>query len=129
MIGTTLSGITFVNWNEVDINLQDKVNVREHKEYSDNEIALSVHLESGKKIGYIPLLSTIEKWGRKAAQENNSDECKYLRDKYIGTSAVRDNIINDMYRNNISVEGVVSRIITDDVTGDIKSIGVSFDYM
>ena len=129
MIGTTLSGITFVNWNEVDINLQDKVYVREHKEYSDNEIALSVHLESGKKIGYIPLLSTIEKWGRKAAQENNSDECKYLRDKYIGTSAVRDNIINDMYRNNISVEGVVSRIITDDVTGDIKSIGVSFDYM
>tara|TARA_X000001388_G_scaffold63371_1_gene49309 strand:+ start:527 stop:916 length:390 start_codon:yes stop_codon:yes gene_type:complete len=129
MIGTTLSGITFVNWNEVDINLQDKVNVREHKEYSDNEIALSVHLESGKKIGYIPLLSTIEKWGKKAAQENNSDECKYLRDKYIGTSAVRDNIINDMYRNNISVEGVVSRIITDDVTGDIKSIGVSFDYM
>jgi hypothetical protein len=129
MIGTTLSGITFVNWNEVDINLQDKVYVREHKEYSDNEIALSVHLESGKKIGYIPLLSTIEKWGKKAAQENNSDECKYLRDKYIGTSAVRDNIINDMYRNNISVEGVVSRIITDDVTGDIKSIGVSFDYM
>lgn len=129
MIGTTLSGITFVNWNEVDINLQDKVYVREHKEYSDNEIALSVHLESGKKIGYIPLLSTIEKWGKKAAQENNSDECKYLRDKYIGTSAVRDNIINDMYRNNISVDGIVSRIITDDVTGDIKSIGVSFDYM
>jgi hypothetical protein len=129
MIGTTLSGITFVNWNEVDINLQDKITVREHKEYSDNEIALSVHLESGKKIGYIPLLSTIEKWGRKAVQENDSDMRKYLRDKYIGTSAVRDNIINDIYRNNISVEGVVSRIITDEVTGDIKSIGVSFDYM
>ncbi len=80
MIGTTLSGITFVNWNEVDINLQDKVTVREHKEYSDNEIALSVHLESGKKIGYIPLLSTIEKWGRKAVQENDSDMRKYLRD-------------------------------------------------
>lgn len=129
MTGTTLSGITFVNWDEVDINMQDKVVVREHKEYSDNEIALSVHLESGKKIGYIPLLSTIEKWGRKAVEENNLDEYKYLRDKYRATSAVRDNIINDMFRNNISVEGVVSRIVTDDISGDVKSIGVSFDYM
>lgn len=129
MIGTTLSGITFVNWHDVDVNLQDKVIVREDKEFSDNELALSVHLESGKQIGYIPLLSTIEKWGKKAAEENNLDEYKYLRDKYVGTSAVRDNIINDMYRNNISVEGVVSRIITDDVTGEVKSIGVSFDYM
>jgi len=129
MIGTTLSGITFVNWHDVDVNLQDKIIVREDKEFSDSELALSVHLESGKQIGYIPLLSTIEKWGKKAAEENNLDEYKYLRDKYVGTSAVRDNIINDMYRNNISVEGVVSRIITDDVTGDVKSIGVSFDYM
>lgn len=130
MIGCTLSGVTFINWQEVDINLQDQVIVKEKEEYSDEqEIALGVYLDTGKHIGYIPLLSTINKWRKAAFEEQDEKKFNYLTDKYKATEVIRDNIINDMFRNKLMVQGVVSRIVTDDETGNIKSVGVSFDYM
>jgi hypothetical protein len=129
MIQCTLAGVTFINWNEIDITLQDEIYVKQDEDFSDQEIALSVHLSTGVKIGYIPLLSTIQKWGEKAKENNDLESYKYNRDRYIYTKIIRDNIINDLFRNHTIVNGMVSFIKADNETGEIKSIGVAFDYM
>jgi hypothetical protein len=129
MIQCTLAGVTFINWNEIDITLQDEIYVKQDEDFSDQEIALSVHLSTGVKIGYIPLLSTIQKWGEKAKENNDLESYKYNRDRYIYTKIIRDNIINDLFRNHTIVNGMVSFIKADNETGEIKSVGVAFDYM
>jgi hypothetical protein len=129
MIQCTLAGVTFINWNEIDITLQDEIYVKQDEDFSDQEIALSVHLSTGVKIGYIPLLSTIQKWGEKAKENNDLESYKYNRDRYIYTKIIRDNIINDLFRNHTIVNGMISFIKADNETGEIKSIGVAFDYM
>ncbi len=129
MIQCTLAGVTFINWNEIDITLQDEIYVKQDEDFSDQEIALSVHLSTGVKIGYIPLLSTIQKWGEKAKENNDLESYKYNRDRYIYTKIIRDNIINDLFRNHTIVNGMVSFIKADNETDEIKSIGVAFDYM
>ena len=51
------------------------------------------------------------------------------RQRWADTSFIRDNIITDMFRNHIEVQGKICRLQTDYETGDIISVSVMFNYM
>ena len=59
MIACTLNGISFTNWNEVDVNEDDDVICKINEKFSDNEIALEIQTACNFTIGYIPKLTTI----------------------------------------------------------------------
>ena len=129
MIGTTLAGITFVNYNDMDIHAGDDVEISVDEKIKDNEIAYVVKLNGITPIGYIPKLSTIQKWGEEAKERGDLDSYNYNRDRYVATKIIRDNIYNDMARNHLPViKGFVARIVRDE-DNEVKSVGITVDYM
>lgn len=130
MIATTLNGITFVNFNEIDINKgDDAVCVVDEKFNDDDELALKVEVGLGVTIGYLPKLSTIQKWGTDAKERGDVNSYQYNRDRYISTKYIRDNITTDLYRNKLkSVPCKIGRISRDE-DDNIISVSVLFDYI
>ncbi len=130
MIATTLNGITFVNFNEIDINKgDDAVCVVDEKFNDDDELALKVEVGLGVTIGYLPKLSTIQKWGTDAKERGDVNSYQYNRDRYISTKYIRDNITTDLYRNKLkNVPCKIGRISRDE-DDNIISVSVLFDYI
>lgn len=129
MIGTTLAGITFVNFEEIDIHAGDEIEICIDNKIKDDEIAFVVRHKGITPIGYIPKLSTIQKWGEDAKERGDLDSYNYNRDRYVATKIIRDNIYNDMFRNHLNViNGFVGRLVRDE-DNQVKSIGITVDYM
>jgi|TARA_R100000479_G_C6271320_1_gene159621 hypothetical protein len=129
MIGTTLAGITFINFNDLDIQSGDEVEVSIDDSFQDDETAYVVKHKGITPIGYIPKLMTISQWGIEARSRGDLDSYNYNRDRYIATKIIRDNIFSDMNRNHIPViPAWISRIVRDE-DDTVKSVGVAFDYM
>ena len=130
MIAINLSGITMTeNLNNLGLETDQDVQVCHVEKYDDNEIALSVVTESGNLIGWIPKLETIEKYGKEAVKLGDDYKSKMQRQRWADTSFIRDNIITDMFRNHIKVQGKICRLQYDYETGDIISVSVMFNYM
>ena len=129
MIGTTLAGITFVNFNDIDIHAGDDIEISVDPNIKDDETAYVVKHNGLTVIGYIPKLSTIQKWGEDANERGDLESYNYNRDRYIATKQIRDNIFNDMYRNSLlTIPGFVGRIMRDE-DNVVKSISIVVDYM
>lgn len=129
MIGTTLAGITFINYNDMDIHAGDDVEISVDDKIKDDEIPYVVKLNGITPIGYIPKLATIQKWGEEAKERGDLDSYNYNRDRYVATKIIRDNLFNDMTRNHLPVvNGFVGRIVRDE-DNEVKSVGITVDYM
>ena len=129
MIGTTLAGITFVNFNDIDIHAGDDIEISVDPNIKDDETAYVVKHNGLTVIGYIPKLSTIQKWGEDAKERGDLESYNYNRDRYIATKQIRDNIFNDMHRNSlVTIPGFVGRIMRDE-DNVVKSISIVVDYM
>jgi hypothetical protein len=129
MIGTTLAGITFVNFNELDIKSGDEVEISIDKDIQDDETPYVVKHKGIKTIGYIPKLMTIAQWGIDARARGDLDSYNYNRDRYVSVKIVRDNLYTDMNRNHQQVVlGWISRIVRDE-DDNVKSVGIVLDYM
>ena len=128
MIACTLNGITFTNFNEVDINESDEVICKINEKFSDDEVALEIQTACNFTLGYIPKLSTIEKWGNDAKEAGDLDKADYLRERWKWTQIVRDFVTTDILRNKMTVNGKINRIMRHE-DDSIKSISISFDYM
>ena len=129
MIGTTLAGITFVNFDDIDIHAGDDIEISVDPNIKDDETAYVVKHNGLTVIGYIPKLSTIQKWGEDAKERGDLESYNYNRDRYIATKQIRDNIFNDMYRNSLlTIPGFVGRIMRDE-DNVVKSISIVVDYM
>ena len=129
MIGTTLAGITFVNFNDIDINAGDDIEISIDHKIKDDETAYVVKHNGLTVIGYIPKLSTIQKWGEDAKERGDLESYNYNRDRYIATKQIRDNVFNDMHRNSLhTIPGFVGRIMRDE-DNIVKSVSIVVDYM
>ena len=130
MIAINLSGITMTeNLNNLGLETDQVVRVIHVEKYDDNEKALSVVDEMNNLIGWIPKLETIEKYGKEAIELGDQYKIDMQRQRWADTSFIRDNIITDMFRNHIEVQGKICRLQTDFETGDIISVSVMFNYM
>lgn len=103
MIGTTLAGITFVNFDDMDIHTGDDVEISIDDTIKDDETAYVVKHHGLAVVGYIPKLSTIQKWGEDAKERGDLESYNYNRDRYVATKVIRDNIFNDMHRNHLRI--------------------------
>ena len=81
MIGTTLAGITFINFNDLDIQSGDEVEVSIDDSFQDDETAYVVKHKGITPIGYIPKLMTISQWGIEARSRGDLDSYNYNRDR------------------------------------------------
>lgn len=140
MIAINLSGIMFnenLDNNRLGLKQNQVVNVRHVEEVYNlkgeklnlNEYALQVTTELGKEIGWIPTLETIQKYGEEAKANGNKQKLEMQRQRYIDCQFIRDNIITDLFRNHLEVQGKICRLQTCEVTGAVESISVMFDYM
>ena len=129
MIAINLSGITFSDLDNLGLEQNQIVHVRHVSKYDDNEKALHIVTELGCPIGWIPKLETIQKYGEEAKANGDMQKLEMQRQRYIDCQFIRDNIITDMFRNHIEVQGKICRIQTDYETGDIISVSVMFDYI
>jgi len=130
LIAINLSGITMTeNLNNLGLETDQVVRVIHVEKYDDNEKALSVVDEMNNLIGWIPKLETIEKYGKEAIELGDQYKIDMQRQRWADTSFIRDNIITDMFRNHIEVQGKICRLQTDFETGDIISVSVMFNYM
>jgi len=129
MIGCNLAGIQSINYDNCYFDSGVEVDVVEDKEWStDDEKALAIKYD-GFTIGYIPSLRTIRKRFEDAKEFGDGQLASKHRDIYYTVKSVRDNVITDMYINHLAVKGRVYRIVRDEITDKVKSIGVTFDYM
>lgn len=129
MIAINVSGITFLDLDNLGLEQNQVVHVRHVEKYDDNETALEVVTETGNSIGWIPKLETIQKYGEGAKEEGNMQKVEMQRQRYLDCQFIRDNILTDLFRNHLEVQGKICRIQTDYETGSIISISVMFDYM
>ena len=129
MIAINLSGITFSDLNNLGLEQNQVVHVRHVEKYDDNEKALHIVTESGGPIGWIPKLETIQKYGEEAKANGDIQKLEMQRQRYIDCQFIRDNIITDLFRNHLEVQGKICRLQTDYESGDIISVSVMFDYM
>ena len=129
MIGTTLAGITFVNFDDMDIHTGDDVEISFDDKIKDDETAYVVKHNGLSVVGYIPKLSTIQKWGEDAKERGDLESYNYNRDRYVATKVIRDNIFNDMHRNHLRIiPGFIGRIMRDE-DNQVKSVSIVIDYM
>lgn len=129
MIAINLSGITFSDLNNLGLEQNQVVHVRHVEKYDDNEKALQIITSSGNPIGWIPKLETIQKYGEEAKANGDMQKLEMQRQRYIDCQFIRDNIITDLFRNHLEVQGKICRLQTDYESGDIISISIMFDYM
>jgi|TARA_X000001388_G_C2226667_1_gene121401 hypothetical protein len=129
MVATTLNGITFINFNEIDINKGDEAICCVDEKFKDTEVALKVSIGCNSIIGYIPKLSTIQKWGEEAKAQGDVNKYQYCRDRYRSTKFIRDNVITDLYRNKINNIPCKVGNISRDEDDNVISVSVIFDYM
>ena len=129
MISINLSGIQSIVV-PLSIEVGDEVLVfhEEDNKYQQKEIALAAKHDAGI-IGYVPCLETIEKYIKKAEKDNDLRAFRNQSERYRITSHIRDNVINDIYRNNQSVRAKIGRVQLNDDQDKVLSVSISFDYM
>ena len=120
----------------------DVLHDKHNKYQSEKEPAIGVYLENCL-IGYIPVLSTIEKYINQLARQMgqamsdmDADEHNRLRkqydkqnERYDYTSVIRDYVQTDLFINKLPVKGQLSRVQVADDTGKVLSVSVAFDIM
>lgn len=131
MIAINLAGVQAIdNLNILALEREQECYISHVPEWDDNERAYAVHrLDDDVLIGWIPKLETIEKWGKKAVEENNTSKIEMERQRYINCEFIRDNVTTDMFQNHLEVKGKICRVQQDYETGDIISVSAMFDYM
>ena len=114
---------------------------RDNKFQTKEEPALAVQLDNCI-IGYIPVLSTIERyinaiWKQRgeAMARMDADEVNRLMkkwewqsDRYKWAHMIRGYIETDLFINHIPVEGTLSNVLVSD-DGEVLSVSVDFDLM
>ena len=117
----------------------DVLHEKENKYQTKEEPALVVKLDNCT-IGYIPVLSTIERYISDLAREMavamemmNAGLHNKLRkdwerqnDRYSYASSVRDQVELDLFRNHLPVKGELTRVQVADDTGRVLSVSVGF---
>jgi hypothetical protein len=126
-----------INGLAVGVEVQhDKGNKYQTKEAPALAVYLGTHL-----IGYIPVLSTIERYVNQLAAQMGSamasmDAPEHNRltkiydrqnQRYEATLKIRDWIQTDLFRNELQVRGVLSRVQIADDTGKVLSVSVLFE--
>lgn len=130
MTAINLSGIQSISV-PTDIKVGDEVTVLHDSKnpyQSPNEPALIVKHE-GRPIGFIPVLSTIERYIAQAREENNLKQYEYHSSRKAAASAVRYALENDMFRNHLIPIGKICRLQVDEDSGKVLSVSVMFNYM
>lgn len=124
-----LSGVQFTNPTKLGLVEGDKVTVKHHKQYDDNELALGVHNEGGGLVGWIPKTETCQKYYEKEIEAGNEPKAMMQKERKAIASALRDALTVDLFRNHLAVEGKITRLQQDYQTGEVLSVSVAFDYM
>jgi hypothetical protein len=136
--GNTFSRATYPEGDTVAVQV---VHEKENAYQTKEEPALAVKLDNCT-IGYIPVLSTIERYinaiwkqrGEAMAAGNKEEETRLFKkwewqnDRYTYARIIRDNIETDLFINNDPfVPGTLSRVQLSD-GGDVLSISVLFNH-
>ena len=130
MTAINLSGIQSISV-PTDIQVGDEVTVLHDSEnpyQSPSEPALIVKHE-GRPIGFIPVISTIERYMAEAREENNLKKYEFHTSRKAAASAVRHELESDMFRNHITPIGKICRLQVDEDSGKVLSVSVMFNYM